>query len=240
MFTLITGASRGIGKAIATEFAKNGHNLILICKNNIAMLNELANKLNEYNITCHCFKCDIGNYEDVSKLWNNIIKLNLDVDILINNAGISHIGLLQDMSIEEWHNIMNTNLNSIFYITKNVIPHMLAREKGRIINISSVWGDVGASMEVAYSTTKGGVNAFTKSLAKELAPSGICVNAISFGAIDTDMNHNLTPEERKDLEDSIPSSRYGSCEECGKLVFDIAHTSPYLTGEIITMDGAWI
>lgn len=240
MYALITGASRGIGKAIAKHFATNGYNLVLVYKNNTSLMEEFCSSLSEHNIICHSFKCDISNFEDVSSLWQKIHNMNISIDILINNAGISHIGLLQDMSDLEWHTVLNTNLSSVFYMCKHAIPYMVSSQKGRIINISSIWGDVGASMEVAYSASKGGVNSFTKALAKELAPSNIAVNAVSFGAIDTDMNAHLSNEERKELEDCIPASRYGTCDECGKLVYDIAHSPIYMTGAIITMDGALI
>ena len=240
MFTLITGASRGIGKETALYFAQQKHNLILLCKNNYESLLEYSRELTKYDIICHVFKCDISNYNEVESLWNTLSSMNIKVNILINNAGISHIGLLQDMDVLEWQTIINTNLNSLFYMAKHAIPSMISAKNGRIINISSIWGDVGASMEVAYSASKGGVNAFTKALAKELAPSNISVNAISFGAIDTEMNSHLSAEERMELEAFIPASRYGTTKECAKLIYDIAHTASYLTGAIITMDGAFI
>ena len=159
--------------------------------------------------------------------------------MLVNNAGIAHIGLLSDMTPDEWHRIMHTNLDACFYTCKYAIPLMLQNHSGRIINISSVWGNVGASMEVAYSASKGGVNTFTKALAKELAPSNIQVNAIACGAIDTDMNRCFSGEELQYLMDEIPADRLGEPNEVADLALYLAEAPAYLTGQIITIDGGW-
>ena len=171
----------------------------------------------------------------MARLFSSIDTL----DVLINNAGISYFGLIQDMSFSDWDRVMSTNLNSCFYTVRHAIPLMLAKGQGRIINISSVWGSTGASMETAYSASKGAVNAFTRALAKELAPSNIQVNAASFGVIDTDMNRGFTQEELKQLTDEIPAGRMGSCEEAARLVLQLVRSPAYLTGQIITMDGGW-
>ena len=160
--------------------------------------------------------------------------------MLVNNAGVAHIGLLSDMTPEEWHHIMHTNLDACFYTCKHAIPLMLQNHRGRIINISSVWGNVGASMEVAYSASKGGVNAFTKALAKELAPSNIQVNAVAFGAIDTDMNRIFSTEELSALTEEIPAGRLGTCKEAADFLLQLANAPSYVTGQIMTMDGGWI
>ena len=143
------------------------------------------------------------------------------------------------MSAETWQNIIHTNLSSAFYTSKEAIPYMLSKQAGKIINISSVWGNVGASCEVAYSASKGGLNSFTKALAKELAPSNIQVNAIACGCIDTEMNRCFSEEERQALADEIPAGRFGKPEEVAELVFSIAEKHNYLTGQIITLDGGW-
>lgn len=240
MFALITGASRGIGKACAEEFAKHGVNLVLVCKNNIELLNETSRELRNYGITCHTMATDVSDVKQVEKLFEALELLNIHIDILINNAGISHVGLLQEMEYEEWHQVIDTNLSSVFYMCKNIIPAMIKKGSGRIINISSVWGEVGASMEVAYSASKGALISFSKALAKELAPSNIQVNALSFGAIDTEMNNHLSADEKRELISEIPSCRMGTALEAAKLVYDIATTSSYLTGANVRMDGAWI
>ena len=163
-----------------------------------------------------------------------------DIHVLINNAGVSHIGLLSDMSPDEWDHIIRTNLTSVYNCCHEVIPSMVRRQSGRIINISSVWGNVGASCEAAYSASKGGVNSLTKALAKELAPSHIGVNAVACGVSDTDMNRFISADERQALTDDIPACRMGRPEEVARLVFLLAQAPEYMTGQIVTMDGGWI
>jgi len=238
---LITGASRGIGAAAAKAFAKEGYNLILICKNNIDKLNETAKETRIYNTTVHTIQCDVSNPTDIENILKPyLISNNLMPDILVNNAGISHIGLLQDLSYEEWDNILDTNLKSMFMLSKLVIPSMVNKKYGRIINISSMWGNIGASCEVAYSASKGGVNTFTKALAKELAPSDISVNAIAFGVIDTEMNQFLSKEDREALAEEIPAGRFATATEAADMIVNIANAPIYMTGQIITMDGGMI
>ena len=174
-----------------------------------------------------------------ASLWEQAILRYQAVDLLINNAGISHIGLFQDMSATECQHIMDVNFGSVMNLCRHAVPSMIARHTGRIINISSVWGSVGASCEVVYSASKGAVNAFTRALAKELAPSGISVNAIACGAIDTPMNAWLSQEEENQLAEEIPIGRIGSPQEVAKLVRMLSEAPDYLTGQIITMDGGW-
>ncbi|WP_029322624.1 elongation factor P 5-aminopentanone reductase [Butyrivibrio sp. AE3004] len=240
---LITGASRGIGKAIAEVFAKNGYNLYLCCKNSIESLNEFSEKLSTmYKITSHAFQCDVSDENSVISLFISIMdKCGQSPEIVINNAGIAWYGLLTDMTSDEWHKVMSTNLDSVFHVCKNAVPYMVRNGHGKIINISSVWGNVGASCEVAYSASKGGVNSFTKALAKELAPSGIQVNAISCGVIDTEMNRShLSEENLNELASEIPADRIGTPEEVGEFAVSLASSPSYLTGQIITIDGGWI
>lgn len=237
---LITGASRGIGKAIATRFAKEGYSLVINCSKSAEDLMALKKDLeSEYHVPVLASVGNVGNYDYMEKLFKEIQQNFGGVDILINNAGISYIGLLTDMSLEEWTNLMDVNLSSAFYSSKLAIPYMLSKQAGKIINISSVWGNVGASCEVAYSASKGGVNSFTKALAKELAPSNIQVNAIACGCIDTSMNHCFTEDERHSLEDEIPAGRFGTPEEVANLAYFLASDCNYLTGQIITLDGGW-
>jgi len=233
---LITGASRGIGKAIAKEFATQGYDLYLTCISSIELLREYARELEQtHGIRCLAIQADMGHYEDVSGVFEEIPTL----DVLVNNAGISFVGLLSDMTPEEWHKVMHTNLDACFYTSKLAIPLMLQNHSGRIINISSVWGNVGASMEVAYSASKGGINTFTKALAKELAPSNIQVNAIACGLIDTDMNKCFSPEDLEAVTAEIPADRMGNPEEIAWLAYQLATAPTYLTGQIITIDGGW-
>ena len=233
---LITGASRGIGRAIAESFAGAGYALILTCSKTMDDLNTVAAQISEkYGTPCLTAKADMGNAQDVARLFSEIDHL----DVLVNNAGISYVGLLSDMSEEDWHKVMAVNLDSCFYTSKHAIPLMLKKHSGRIINISSVWGNVGASMEVAYSASKGGINAFTKALAKELAPSNIQVNAIACGVIDTSMNACFTAEDMAALTEEIPADRIGKPEEVAQLALQLAQAPTYLTGQIITLDGGW-
>ena len=237
---LITGASRGIGRAIAQIFAEAGWSVGICCKKNIAELSEVKKYIEATGSQCFDFIGDMGCYEEAQKFITEARRVLGPIDCLVNNAGISHIGLLSDMHAEEWNEIIQTNLTSVFNCCKQVIPDMVARQSGSIINISSVWGSCGASCEVAYSASKGGMNAFTKALAKELAPSRITVNAIACGAIDTEMNQCLSEEERDQLIDEIPACRMGTPEEVGRLALQLAGKHSYLTGQIITLDGGWI
>ena len=235
---LITGASRGIGRKIASSFAKNKDNLVLCCKNNIEYLKALAVELTDtYGIMCKAVACDVADFDAVKELYNEAG----DIDVLVNNAGVAHIGLLTDMDIEDWKKVTGTNLDSLFYTTKLFAPGMVQRGSGRIINISSVWGEAGASCEVAYSASKGGVNAFTKALAKELAPSKVSVNAVACGVIDTDMNRkHLTEEDLDALCEEIPAGRMGEANEVAELVLMVSKAPIYMTGQIITIDGGWL
>lgn len=233
---LVSGASRGIGRAIAGELAKAGYDLYLTCIRSQEKLAELKTGLEkQFGINCRIKICDMGDYEAVHDLFNEIERL----DVLVNNAGVSYSGLLADMEVCEWHEIIDTNLSSVFYTCKLAIPIMLQRHQGRIVNISSIWGSVGASMEAAYSASKGGVNSLTRALAKELAPSHISVNAIACGAIDTDMNQRFNEEEKRAIVEDIPADRFGRPEEVAELVMNIINAPEYMTGQIITMDGGW-
>lgn len=177
----------------------------------------------------------MGSYDFVQKCFSEIDRL----DVLVNNAGISYIGLVSEMTVDDWDRIINTNLSSAFYTSKCAVPGMVREKSGKIINISSVWGNVGASMEVAYSASKGGMNAFTKALAKELAPSNIQVNAIACGMIDTDMNKCFSIEDIEILKGEIPADRMGTIDEVARLVMQVINSPSYLTGQIINLDGGW-
>ena len=235
-YALITGASRGIGEAIARRFAREGYHLYLTCSNSYNALLTLSKELSQaYNVPCQAFQTDMGDFAQVEELFSHIPTL----DVLVNNAGIAHMGLLMDMSREDWQHIMDVNLNSCFYTAKFSIPLFLQKHSGCILNISSVWGNVGAAAEVAYSTSKAGVNGFTKALAKELAPSHITVNAIDCGVIDTSMNHCLSPEDVKELIADIPADRLGQPSEIAEIALQLVNTPDYMTGQIITVDGGW-
>lgn len=238
---LITGASRGIGRAIALKLAREGYQVVITCLKNAALLEETKNFIEKsYGVTCFPFVGDMGDPETVEQLFREIADRFQSLDVVVNNAGISYVGLFTDMSPEQWNRILQTNLSSAVYCSQHAIPMMLSKMKGKIINISSVWGCVGASCEVAYSSVKGGMNALTKALAKELAPSNIQVNAIACGAIDTEMNQFLSSKERAELIAEIPSDRFGKTEEVADLVYDLCRNHSYLTGQVIKFDGGWI
>ncbi len=238
---VITGASRGIGRAAALKFAGAGYDISVCCLKNGIMLESLSREIYErFGRQCLIFTGDIGDYETAEHFTDSTLKAFGHIDVLINNAGRSCYGLLTDMTPQQWQDIINVNLTSVFNCCRLAVPSMIRRQSGRIINISSVWGECGASCEVAYSASKGGVNAFTRALAKELAPSHIQVNAISCGIIDTDMNSFLTGQDIKALTDEIPAGRMGSPEEVADLALSVAESPAYLTGQIITIDGAWI
>lgn len=238
-YIFVSGASRGIGKAIAIEFACHGHNLIIVSSNSSDELNKTKTLITSYGVSCKAFTLDVSDLSALVSMKECLDKENIYVESVINNAGISYFGLLQDMSSDEWNRIINVNLSSVFNTSKVFINDMINEKNGSIINISSVWGNVGASCEVAYSASKGGVNALTKALAKELAPCKISVNAIACGAIDTVMNSRLSEDEKKSLSDEIPAGRMGEPDEVAKLAYSLYKSDKYLTGQIITIDGGW-
>lgn len=234
---LITGASRGIGAAAARILAKDGYDLCLVCRTSEREINQIKEEVErEEGISCQVFLCDVSDPEQVETM----VKQAGEIHVLINNAAISYVGLLTDMSLEQWDQVIGTNLNSLFYLCRLIVPQMVRRKSGKIINISSVWGSVGASMEVAYSAAKGGVNSFTRALAKELAPSGIQVNGIAYGVIDTEMNQCFSKEDMRSLREEIPADRIGSTEEAAQMIRQVLNSPDYLTGQIITMDGGWM
>lgn len=236
---LVTGASRGIGKAIAVKFAKKGYNVIINCAHRESELLQAQKEIEGYQVSCTAFLGDMGSLETCEQLFQLIRKQYGTLDVLVNNAGIAYIGVLQDMTGADWDRIVRTNLTSVFNCCKLAIPVMLQSGHGKIVNISSVWGNTGASCEVAYSATKGGVNAFTKALAKELAPSNIQVNAVACGAIDTEMNRWIEEEDLIGLVEEIPTGRLGKAEEVADLVYHLGYKNAYLTGQVIGLDGGW-
>lgn len=238
---LVTGSSRGIGRAIALAFAKQGYHVFLNCNHSIIEVEQVRAEIEALpEGSCDVVIGDVGNPDDVNDMFKKIYKKCDSLDVLINNAGISYIGLMNDMTSKEWNRIIQTNLSSVFYCSRAAVPKMVAKKAGKIINISSMWGTIGASCEVAYSAAKSGVHGLTKALAKELAPSNIQVNAIACGVIDTVMNQQLREEERLALEIEIPMGRFGTPEEVAELVLQVAQSPTYMTGQIIGIDGGFI
>ena len=238
---LVTGASRGIGRAIALAFANEGYHVFLNCNHSVTQLEKVRSEIEELpDGSCDMVIGDVGNPDHVEKIFKSIYKKCKCLDVLVNNAGIAHIGLLSEMTDKEWNRIIQTNLSSVFYCSRAVIPEMVSRKSGKIINISSMWGTAGASCEAAYSATKAGVHGLTKALAKELAPSNIQVNAIACGVIDTHMNKQLSEEDKIVLKNEIPASRFGTPEEVADVVLQLATSPGYLTGQIIGVDGGYL
>lgn len=238
---IVTGSSRGIGKGIAIELAKEGASIVVNYSKDSDGAKKTVKEISSIGGYAVEYKCDISSYEESEKLVQYVINKFGKIDILINNAGKSNIGLFMDFTKEEINELLNTNLIGAMYLTRHVVKEMISRKSGAIINISSMWGEVGASCEVVYSTTKGGINLFTKSLAKELASSNIRVNCVAPGVIDTQMNSFLQGEDKKALEEEIPMMRFGNPNEIGKVVlFLCSEDSSYITGQIIKADGGYI
>lgn len=238
---LITGASRGIGRSTALLFADKGFHVFLNCNKSIEELQKVQQEIEQNHPDCSTIVTgNVGNPEDVRSIFREIYSHCDSLDVLVNNAGVAHIGLLMDLTDEEWRRIIDTNLSSVFYCCREAVPKMVSKKSGRIINISSMWGTVGASCEAAYSASKSGIHGLTRALAKELAPSGISVNAIACGVIDTAMNAQLDKTERQELAEEIPAGRFCSPEEIAEVIWQTANTPVYMTGQIIGVDGGYI
>ena len=237
---IITGASRGIGRAIAIELGKEGASVVINYSKDEEGANETLEVLRELGVVAYAIKRDVSSFEGAEEIINKTLEHFGKVDIVVNNAARSTLGLFMDATREDIEGLISTNLLGAMYLTKLAIPHMLGKG-GAVLNISSMWGEVGASCEVLYSTSKGGLNLFTKALAKEMAPSNVRVNAIAPGVIDTKMNSFLSQEEREELENEIPVGRFGLPEEIGKTaVFLCSDDSSYITGQILRVDGGYI
>lgn len=236
---LVTGASRGIGRATAIALAAAGYDLFLIARKEQEKLEACITECRARGGRVVSLLADIGDSAACSDIFLTFDQSFSQLDLLVSNAGISCISLLQDMTPEDWDQLIRTDLSSCFYLSRLAIPRMLQVGCGKLIFMSSVWGSRGASCEVAYSAAKGGINSFTRALAKELAPSNIQVNAIAPGAIDTDMNAWLDAKERKTLEEEIPAGHLGSPEEVAALVCQVAAAPAYFTGNILTLSGGW-
>lgn len=237
---LITGSSRGIGAATARRLAKN-YKIVINYKNSKDQALTLLKELREINPFVIAIKADVSKEDEVASMFETIEKNFGSVDILINNAGISHFSLIQDMSFDKWKEIMDVNLNSVFLNSKRAVTKMIEKKYGVIINISSIWGDFGASMEACYSASKGAINVFTKALAKELAPSNIRVNAIAPGIVDTDMmKKDFDYDQLEDLKNEVGLNRFASPNEIASLIeYLISDDASYITGDIIHINGGF-
>lgn len=236
---IVTGGSRGIGASIVKELANKDYNLVLNYNNSEKQAKQIQKELLEKNIKIEIFKADVSKRENVKELVKFALEKFKTIDVLINNAGIDQVKMFMDITDEDWNKMIQTNLNSVFYCTQEVLPTMIHNKNGNIINISSIWGITGASCEVHYSVAKAGIDGMTKALAKELGPSNIRVNSIAPGAILTDMNSGYTNEEIKDMESQIPLGRLGNSIEIAKCVNWLIEDN-YTTGQIISPNGGWV
>lgn len=235
---LVTGSSRGIGRNIAIEMAKEGAAVAINYLKDEKGAKETLEFLNNEGAYAKAYKVDVSNFNDTKIMMENIVKHFGKIDILVNNAGISKIGVFMDQCEADYDEIFDSNFKSVFNCTNAVVKYMIEKKNGCIINISSIWGNVGASCEVLYSASKGAINSFTKALGKELAPSNIRVNAISPGVIDTKMNSIFSEEDIKNILEEIPMMRLGRSDEIGKLaVFLASNNASYITSQVITVDG---
>lgn len=232
---IVTGASRGIGREIAKELSKRGIKVIA----NYNKSEEKAKTLQNQNPEIDIFKADVSNRNEIKQMIDYTLKKYEKIDILINNVGITQTKLFTDVTDEDWNKIINNNLYSAFCMTQEVLPNMIHNKNGCIINISSVWGMVGASCESIYAISKAGIDAMTKSLAKELGTSNIRVNSIAPGIIDTDMNKNLSLNDIKELKQEIPLGKIGKPLDVAKCVKWLIEDE-YTTGQIISINGGWV
>ena len=235
MIILVTGASRGIGREIAKNLALKGNKVIA----NYYKSDEQAQNLQKENQNIEIYKADVSKREEVKNMVQYIINKYGRIDVLVNNAGISENKLFTEVSDEDWQRVINTNLYSAFCVAQEVVPNMIHNKKGCIINISSVWGMVGASCETIYSIAKAGIDGMTKSLAKELGPSNIRVNSIAPGIINTDMNKNLTQNDIENIKNEIPLEKIGRTVDISKCVEWLIEDE-YTTGQIISINGGWV
>ena len=236
---LVTGGSRGIGANIVQELAKQGHIVIMNYNKSEEQANKIKNDLEKNGIQIEIFKADISKRTEVKKIINFIVEKYGHIDVVINNAGISQIKLFTEITDEDWNNMLQTNLTSAFYVTQESVPNMIKQKNGCIINISSIWGMVGASCEVHYSVAKAGLDGMTKALAKELGPSNIRVNSIAPGIINTDMNKELSIQDLENITSEIPLEKIGyphSITNCVKWFIE----DDYTTGQIILVNGGWV
>lgn len=237
---IVTGASRGIGKEIALEFARNGASVVINYSNNDEAANEVLKEIKEMGVGAILVKASVGESDGCKKIIDEAKSKFGRIDFLINNAGISKVGLFMDSTDDMIDEILSVNLKGVINTSRFALDE-LVKTKGAIVNVSSIWGNVGASCEVLYSTTKGAINLFTKSLAKEMAMSQVRVNAVAPGVIETDMNSWMSGEDREDLESEIPMNRFGRVKEIADCVmFLCSDKSSYVTGQILTVDGGML
>ena len=237
---VITGASRGIGRECARLFAQKGYNVVINYNNSEDRARELCDELNSQGFSAAMVKADVSVSAQAKELIDQSVELFGSVDVLVNNAGIGEQRLITDVTDEIWERMIGVNLNAVFYCTRQALTHMINKKSGKIINISSIWGICGASCEVHYSASKAGLRGLTQALAKELGPSGITVNCVEPGVIDTDMNSMLDENAMKELAEATPLCRIGKAEEVAAVIgFLASKDASFITGACIPVDGGF-
>lgn len=238
---IVTGGSRGIGKAIVTKFATNGHNVVINYNRSNEEANDLYKELINKGCNVRLFKADITNRAEVDLMTSFCVNEYGSIDVLVNNAGMAESKMFADILDIHWEKMMDVNVKGTFNCSQSALRFMMSRKQGDIINISSIWGMVGASMEVHYSTSKAAIIGFTKALAKELGPSGIRVNCIAPGIVDTDMMRDFTSEEKDDLKMATPLQCLGQPDDIAEVVYFMASGSTgFLTGQVISPNGGFV
>ena len=238
---LITGGSRGIGAACVRAFAEDGYAVAFLYNRSEAKAQSLVQTLRADGRDVSAYRCDLADPDQVKKVIADILRTYRRIDTLVNCAGIAHIGLFTDMTEDEWDYLFAVNVRSAFSVTRAVLPGMISAQKGSIVNVSSMWGEVGASCEVAYSATKAALIGMTKALAKEVGPSGVRVNCVTPGVIDTDMNASLTEDDRAALSDETPLGRIGEAAEVAKtILFLCSEGASFITGQIVGVSGGLV
>jgi len=238
---LITGGSRGIGAACVRLFARSGWSVVFIANRSADKAQNLTDELRADGCDVAFRLCDLSDGAQVERVIAEILRTYRRVDALVNCAGVAHIGLFTDMTDAEWDALFAVNVRSVFSVTKSVLPGMISRQSGAIVNVSSMWGEVGASCEVAYSATKAAIIGLTKALAKEVGPSGVRVNCVTPGVIDTDMNAQLTDDDRAELSDETPLGRIGRAEEVAQTILYLcSEGASFITGQVLGVSGGLV
>ena len=240
-YALITGGSRGIGAAAARLCARRGWGVAVGCRRSEARAQALVRELSALGVPAIAVQADVSDAGQVRRMVDNVLEKFCQLDILICSAGISHVGLISQIDEAQWRNLFAVNVDGVHHCCRAVLPHMLSRQSGSIVTVSSMWGQVGASCEAAYSASKGAVIAYTKALAKELGPSNIRVNCVAPGVIDTEMNAHLSPDDLAALAEETPLGRIGAPEEAAAAIaFLASDEASFLTGQVIAPNGGLV
>lgn len=238
---LITGGSRGIGAACVRAFAEDGYAVVFLYNRSAQQADTLVQSLRSEGRDVSAYPCDVSDPQQVASAIADVLRTCRRIDALVNCAGIAHIGLFTDMTEDEWDRLFAVNVRSAFSVTKAVLPGMISRQKGSIVNVSSMWGEVGASCEVAYSATKAALIGLTKALAKEVGPSGVRVNCVTPGVIDTDMNASLSDDDRNALSDETPLGRIGNAAEVAQTILYLCgEGASFITGQVLGVSGGLV